>query len=132
MNADTKQWVAVVGLIFRGDRLLAMRRRSNREGGGIWEGVSGRVRPDEQPLDAVRREIQEESGLAVDVDPSPVDAYSARRRREPMVVIVYRARYEEGEVVLSEEHTEFQWCTLREFEDLAPERLAQAAQAAAQ
>lgn len=116
--------VAVAGLIirpfFQGEvaepRVLAMRRAaSNRAGPGLWETVSGRVEQGEEPLAAVQREIVEESGLTVEVEPRPFATYAAERRGHPMIVILFRARYGSGEVTLSAEHDAFAWLNAAEF-----------------
>lgn len=108
--------VAVAAVVLRGDRVLALRRSSRKEAGpGLWETLSGRVEPDEEPLAAVRREIAEESGLEVEIEPRPLTAYAARRLGLPMVVIVFRARHRSGEVRLSDEHDDFAWLTPAAF-----------------
>lgn len=113
--------VAVAALIFHGDRLLCMRRSAWRDAGpGLWETLSGRVRPGEDPLAAMGREIVEESGLEVDLDPRPVTAYPAKRNEEPMMVIVYRGATLSDEVTLSDEHDAFAWFTADEFADRSP------------
>ncbi len=120
--------VAVVGVIFRDGRVLAMRRAgTKRSSPGLWETVAGRVEPDEQPLDAMAREIAEECGLEVRIDPRPVDTYTMRRRGVPMVVIVFRADWVAGEVRRSEEHDDHAWWTPEELERRGvPPRLAEA------
>lgn len=107
---------AVAAVIMRGDRVLAMRRSRRKDAGaGLWETVSGRVEPDEDPRDAIAREIAEETGLTVRVEPRPIDAYTARRGAAPMVVVVYRARYVDGEVARSDEHDAHAWWTPADF-----------------
>ena len=92
--------LAVAAVIVRDDRVLAMRRSSAKDAGaGLWETVSGRVEADEAPLDAIAREVREETGLVVAIDPRPIDAYTARRGEAPMAVVVYRAIHVSGEVV---------------------------------
>ena len=125
--------VAVVAVIVRVDpdgerRVLAMRRAATKDAGaGIWETCSGRLEPDEQPIDAVLREVHEETGLEVHVDAMPIDAYAMRRRERPMAVIVYRATWIAGEVQRSEEHDAHAWSTLAELEASAmPARLVDA------
>ena len=108
--------VAVAAVIVRGAEVLAMRRAPDKDAGpGLWETVSGRVEIDEDPLMAIAREIDEETGLEVRIDPRPIDAYAARRGDAPMVVVVYRAEHVAGEVVRSEEHDQHLWCTPAEF-----------------
>lgn len=108
--------VAVAACVFRGDRVLAMRRAATTDAGaGLWETISGRVEPGEDPLDAARREIVEESGIVATVTTRPVDAYAALRGDRPMLVIVYRADWVAGEAVCSDEHDEHAWLTADEF-----------------
>jgi 8-oxo-dGTP pyrophosphatase MutT (NUDIX family) len=118
---EFEQIVAVCAVIVREDRVLGMRRARHKDAGaGLWETLSGRVSPGEEPLTAVAREIDEECGLSVRIDPRPVDAYAARRGQSPMVVIVYRADYLGGEVRLSEEHDAFAWLTAQELSRCTP------------
>ena len=126
--------VAVAAVIFREGRVLAMRRANGKDvGAGLWETLSGRVERGEEPIDAVGREIAEECGLEVRIDPRPVDAYAARRGDEPMVVIVYRADWVTGEVQRSEEHDAHAWWTPEEFErETTLARLAEAVWRASQ
>ncbi|MEX2534301.1 MAG: NUDIX domain-containing protein [Trueperaceae bacterium] len=113
--------VAVAAVVFRGKRLLCMRRSACRDAGpGLWETLSGRVRPGEDPLAAVAREISEECGLEVELDPRPITTYPAKRIDEPMVVIVYRAQAISGEVVMSDEHDAFEWLTPDELAERSP------------
>lgn len=116
--------VAVAAVILRDARVLAMRRAARKRAGpGLWETLSGRVEAGEEPAEAAAREIVEECGLEVELDPRPVTAYRALRLGRPMIVIVYRARYRAGSVTLSEEHDDFAWLTPEEFgrtSDLGP------------
>jgi len=132
MGGESKQWVAVTVLVFRGGRMLSMRRSSTQQAGaGLWEGVSGRVQVGEDPVAAARREVQEETSLEVVVHPRPVTAYAALRRGEPMTVVVFAAEHERGEVVLSDEHDDFRWCEAEELSELGvPVQLADAARVA--
>lgn len=107
---------AVAAVIVRGGRALAMRRAAHKEAGaGLWETVSGRVEPDEDPRAAIAREIAEETGLEVAIEARPIDAYTARRGARPMMVVVYRARWVAGEVARSAEHDAHAWWTPAEF-----------------
>ena len=110
--------VAVAGLVVRGSRVLALRRAAtNLAGPGLWETVSGRIEQGEEPFAALRREILEETSLEVLLEERPWDAYAALRRGEPMIVVLYRARFVRGEVRLSHEHDAFAWLTAEEFRE---------------
>lgn len=116
--------VAVATLIVRDERVLSLRRApDNLAGPGLWETVSGRVEQGEQPLAAALREVSEESGLEVRIEPRPVGAYAAERRGHPMIVILYRATYLAGEVRISDEHDAFAWLTAAEFAQRSSLRL---------
>lgn len=111
-----KQIVAVVVVVVREGTVLAIRRAAHRDAGaGLWEAVSGRVQPGEEPTSAARRELREETGLEARLVERPVDAYAARRGDEPMVVIVFRADWVAGDVQRSDEHDAHRWMTLGEF-----------------
>ena len=121
-DGEGARFVAAVEVfIFRGERMLAMRRaRNNEAAAGAWDALSGRVRPGEQPLEAARREVREEGGLEISLEPRPVTSYVAKRNRDDMIVVAYRAESESGEVTLSREHDEFAWMTLEEFAAACP------------
>lgn len=108
--------VAVAALIYRDGKVLAMQRAAHKDAGaGLWETLSGRIEPGEEPLTAVQREIEEECGLEVSVEPRPVDSYASTRRGVPMIVLLYRAMYVGGEVRRSDEHDDHAWLTPQEF-----------------
>ncbi len=116
MSQTTYFVAAVAAVIFKGDRILAMKRSLKKDAGpGLWETLSGRIDAGEEPLEAVKREIEEECGLQVKVDPRPVRAYHATRKGAPMILIIYKAEYVAGEVQQSEEHDEHAWMTPNEF-----------------
>ena len=115
--------VAVAALVVRSGencddeaKILGLRRApDNLAGPGLWETVSGRVEHGEEPVAAIAREIAEEAGVEVEIDPRPYDAYAALRRGLPMIVIVFRARYLGGAVRRSAEHDDHGWFTAEEF-----------------
>jgi len=122
-----EQLVAVVVLVFRDGELLTMRRSASNEAAPlIWESVSGRVEPGEDPRDAAEREAIEETGLRVRIS-GPVDAYAMERKGRPMVVLVYRGDAAPGEVTRSVEHDAHEWLPFEEAAARMPERLAEAA-----
>ncbi len=108
--------VAVAAIVIREGKVLTMRRAASKDAGaGLWETLSGRLDVGEDPLAAVKREITEECGLEVVLEPRPLTVYTAERKGLPMVVVVYRARYVSGEVVMSDEHDNYAWLSPAEF-----------------
>jgi len=121
MSASDRFIVAVVIAVFRGGRVLAMRRAADKDAGaGAWEALSGRVVAGEAPLAAALREAREECGLEVTIDPRPIASYQAKRNRDDMIVVVYRASSETGDVVMSAEHDAFSFMTPDEFAAACP------------
>ena len=57
----------VAAVVRRDDAILVTRRRDDAERGGLWEFPGGKVEPGESEPDALRREIREELGCAVEV-----------------------------------------------------------------
>ncbi|MBU3916877.1 NUDIX domain-containing protein [bacterium] len=108
--------VAVSAVIFKQGKVLAMRRSLKKDAGpGLWETLSGRIETGEDPLEAVKREIQEECALTVNLDPRPVAAYHSQRGNDEMILIIYRAEHLSGDVIRSEEHDDHAWLTPDEF-----------------
>lgn len=130
--------LAVAAAIVREGRVLAMRRAPHKDAGaGLWETVSGRVAADEQPIDAIGREIAEETGLEVGstiaLEERPVDAYVARRGERPMCVVFYAARATSSAVRRSSEHDDHAWLTPEELAARgSPPRLVEAVRRALQ
>lgn len=119
--------------LFHENKLLTLKRAgTQRNYGGCWEVVSGRVRKGEDLLAAAEREIFEETSLrATVISPTPVDVYLAPYGAQTMRVHVLVARASSNSVTLSVEHANFRWVTLDEFEELCPfERLVKASRRA--
>lgn len=84
--------VGVVGLI-RDEAGAVLLLRHTYRAKQPWGLPTGFLEHREQPADALRREIAEETGFKVQLDPEPHVYTSARR---PIVNIVYTGKYREG------------------------------------
>jgi 8-oxo-dGTP pyrophosphatase MutT (NUDIX family) len=110
-------------------RILAVQREPTARNNPFkWEAPGGKREVGQKPIDALHREIGEETGLVIqpipDVEYQDANilrggAYDGVRR----IVRVGISRRVGGLVKLSHEHEEFQWCRYREFLklDLTPE-----------
>ena len=94
--------------VFRGAEFLTLERGPGR-GEGVYYVPGGAVDPGEDPLDAAMRETREESGLHVrDICLLRVWTYPTPEGWDT-VHATFLAWSDAGEVVLSPEHTAFQW-----------------------
>ena len=109
----------------RGIRLLVLRAYQN------WDFPKGRVEPGETELDAARREVEEETGLA-DLDYPFGDEFKETVPYAGNKVARYyvaETEVEKIELPVSPElgrpeHHEYRWVSFDEAEDLLPPRLA--------
>jgi ADP-ribose pyrophosphatase YjhB (NUDIX family) len=85
-------------------RLLAIKRRDN----GEWVLPGGIVELDEDPQDAVRREVAEETGVAVEPE-ALTGVY--KNMRLGVVSLVFRCRPAAGEAHPTDEASEVAWLT---------------------
>ncbi|WP_405579480.1 NUDIX domain-containing protein [Streptomyces sp. NBC_01092] len=109
---------AIVAVLLRADRVLAVRRGPAVARPGYWQPVSGKIEAGETQRDAVVREVQEEVGLTVvplaKVWESQTDDGSFRLHW-------WTARAETGDVVPDpDEVGEARWVTPQEFLSLDP------------
>ena len=108
-----------------GWRMLVLRAYKN------WDFPKGVVEPDEEPLDAAKREAAEETGLTDFDFPFGVDYKETLPYAGGKVARYYLAETSEetvqlpiSEVLGRPEHHEWRWVSCDEAEDLLPPRLA--------
>lgn len=109
---------AIVAVLLRADRLLAVRRGPAVARPGYWQPVSGKIEPGETQREAVVREAREEVGLSVvplaKVWESETDDGTFRLHW-------WTANAETGDVVPNpREVGEARWVTPEEFLSLDP------------
>jgi len=97
-------------------RFLVARRRGEVHLAGYWEFPGGKIEPGEEPSEAARRELEEETGLlALSLEPLVVVVHDYVDR--PLRFHVFLSREPQGEVRLDEER-EWGWKTRDELERL--------------
>lgn len=107
---------AVGCAILRGDRVL-LSRRAGPPKKGQWDLVGGFVEAGETPEEAVRREVEEETGcrlLDVEVQGPAAGEYD----REPTLNFLFTGRVE-GEPVASDDSAELRWWPLADAPPIA-------------
>jgi 8-oxo-dGTP diphosphatase len=113
-NFSPKVEVAACFITVKGN-VLFMKRQPHRSEGEKWGIPGGKLERGENALQAVVREIQEETGLKL----SSLKHHSTVYIRYPEVDFIYHMFGDEMEeypavVFDAEEHSEYQWMTLDE------------------
>lgn len=96
--------------------LLAARRAGPQRLAGRWEFPGGKVDPGETPVEALRRELREELGVAVEIGPElvgPDDGSWRLSRRYAMRL--WLAQVVDGEPAPLVEHDELRWLAIEEW-----------------
>lgn len=99
--------------------LVMRRRNTDAHQAGTWDLPGGRIDPGENPHEALIRECKEEAGLGIRII-KPIGVHSfTRDDGQIIVMIIFYCTSDSDNVVLSEEHDEYEWTT----RELARDRL---------
>ncbi len=122
---NKKFFVGVKGVIVRDDgKVLLIKASQEVEGRDHWEVPGGRIDANETIEEALRRELSEEVPNIRDIKVHEV-VHSYRVPRDikddtSLVLIFYRVTAGfDGEIQLSEEHTEYKWLEIDEAIEIA-------------
>lgn len=110
----------VAGAVVREGRVLAALRGPGRPLAGLWELPGGKVERGESDAEALRRELLEELGIAVQVGPQlGLSEWDGGRR--PLLLVAYRCTLRSGDPSPFE-HQELAWLRAEELahRDWAP------------
>lgn len=110
----------VKAFVFKGEKLLVLTRRPRTRGKGMTDSLldfpGGLVEPGEELDQALLREIEEETQIAVDLG-IPIHTSHTTRNGRTMVQVDYLAEWTGGNVHLSPEHTQARWMTLDQLRE---------------
>ncbi|MET0538989.1 MAG: NUDIX hydrolase [Xanthobacteraceae bacterium] len=117
-----RPFLAVSAAIVRDGRILVV-RRARPPAHGLFSLPGGLVETGETLTEAVRREVAEETGLAI--EPIALAGFreaimrdSEERVERHFVILAFAARWQGGEPILNEEVNEARWVTREELADL--------------
>jgi ADP-ribose pyrophosphatase YjhB (NUDIX family) len=115
----TRPQLAVSGAIFRDGKVLLV-RRARSPGKGFYSLPGGRVEHGESLHEALKREVDEETGLRIDIvglagwrEVLPGNSGGGH-----YVIMSFAARWAAQEVTLNDEHDDFKWLVPGDFGDL--------------
>ena len=116
----TRPQLAVSAVIFREGRVLLV-RRARSPGKGFYSLPGGRVEYGESLHTALAREVDEETGLEIEIlglagwrEVLPGDSATGGH----YVIMSFAARWVDREPILNEEHDDFKWLQPGDFGDL--------------
>jgi mutator protein MutT len=104
------------GIIVKGNKILAARRRTGLHLAGFWEFPGGRVELNESPENCLVRELKEEFGIDTRVTDYVGDNYHAYGDKI-IHLIAFRVEHLGGEIELID-HDEIKWLTIDELDSL--------------
>jgi 8-oxo-dGTP diphosphatase len=86
---------------------------------GIWEDIGGRIKQFEEPEEALRREVREETGLDIEILKPLAIFHDYRGAENELLIRTYWCKVRSNQVVLSNEHSAYQWVSPQEGLELA-------------
>ncbi|MBA2688696.1 MAG: Flp pilus assembly complex ATPase component TadA [Gemmatimonadaceae bacterium] len=105
--------VYVIRLTDGEPRVLVLQRAHNTRCPGAWETVHGNLNPAERPEDGAVRELREETGLSPDrLYNVTVQPFYLHTIGTVQLAIVFAAFVSEFNVILGEEHQQFEWLSV--------------------
>ena len=109
--------VAAKGIVQRSDGsiLLIKRSAASKADPDCWDLPGGKMDYGERLVDALVREVREETGLAV-ADPRPFNITHFRKEPFWVTCVTFACQAQDGEVQLSREHSDHAWISLQDIE----------------
>ena len=96
--------------------LLLEERQDKRK--YMYDLPGGTLQPDEDPIAGLRREVLEETGIAIrDISPLCHLKYDRHESGRPILVAFHVARTASTDVVISTEHAGHRWVTREEYDE---------------
>lgn len=125
MRAEPEMFTVVAALIQRDGRILICQRRRNDAFPLKWEFPGGKVKPGENPQQALARELQEELSVAVTVGPELYRTeHQYEEHAQQLQLLFFAARLESPDL-MNLAFEQIQWAELArlgEYDFLAADR----------
>lgn len=93
-----------------------MKRAEHEQRAGIWEFPLGKIEDGETSAKAAKREVEEETGLALEPKfVGMVERFDGENNEEYKPVSCFVATTDSEEIKLSGEHDEFKWVAIEDI-----------------
>jgi 8-oxo-dGTP diphosphatase len=110
--------VALKGIVIWNRKILIVRRSADDAiGSDTWECPGGKLEFGEDLVSGLCREIQEETGLAVQIGKLAYATTFRTSENRQIVLLVYYCLAESPHVRLSGEHSDFLWANRQQIEE---------------
>lgn len=107
-----------------GDSVLLAKRKGEADFDGVYSFIGGKMETtDGGFVEGLRREKDEEIGASAKLDIFPYASYNefyVKKNGQAMVLPHYYAIYQGGDIVLSDEYSEYAWVKLSELAVFEP------------
>lgn len=97
----------VCGIIFKEDKILLCRRKTEKSLGGYWEFPGGKVEPNESETDALIRELKEELSIKVEIQKHFKTSHH-KYERVQIELIAYLCKFIQTDFILTD-HDDIKW-----------------------
>jgi len=97
-------------------KILLMLRTNPKIGFQKWGSCVGKIEPNEAMMDAIYREVKEETSIIIDKKKLVfIGKYYERYPEFDFIFYLYRYVFQnKPEVILNKEHTEYKWVSIRD------------------
>ena len=104
--------------LINNNKLLILKRRSDDiQRLWIWELLGGRLEIAENPIEGIKREVKEETGVDIEVlHPFKVRHFT-REDNQIVTLLIFLCKTSDNEVIISKEHSNFEWVPLENCKD---------------
>jgi 8-oxo-dGTP diphosphatase len=112
-------------IVYKRKVLITKRTAEEKYGAGIWEIPGGKLEFGEDLVDALKREILEETGLKVDVKELLLASTYKTDDHRQVVILNYVSNSITNTVKLSKEHSDYMWAGQNTMRRLLPAQMIQ-------
>ena len=108
--------VAAKALVFKNNRLLILQRKRTTPDAKIeWDIPGGGLEKGESFEDALHRELKEEANITGEIT-DIIRAWNCLDENKMLYGVTFAVRYIYGDILLSDEHEDYQWIPISEIQ----------------